>query len=462
MRAIAIGTLVFGGVAAIGCGLFTDVDWDRVQVRVGPDGAPIGDGTSGGTSGSSGRLPDGGQLPGTEDGGLPTGDCPAGHVECLSETESSGVGCCPRNDDKGVPVRIAAGVSNTCAVTSTGQVRCWGQNGNGQLGRGTDTTLLKSNVPMNAFRIPSGAKAVAVGAAHVCAVVGNAVACWGSNSFSQLGNGSTASSAVPIVIKMPTGNIGAIGAGNQTTCVSIAQRGYCWGENNALQGGSATDAPKIPQPKLVADLPTLASDGSHAIVAGKGHSCAATLSGFQCWGTNQSNRLGKASAPTMTASPQVVLSAETAIGTDLALGENHACGVANGRLYCWGSNIFGEIGSANVAGQTNGAITPNGMQADVEYVCGGLGHTCVIQNKRVWCTGDNSQGQSGLTIQNTQVFTQPQQTENLIARQIACGYLHTCALFDGGAMKCWGSNTDGQLGDGTTDQKSSVPRTVVW
>jgi alpha-tubulin suppressor-like RCC1 family protein len=461
-RALAAVTFVLGGVAAFGCGLFTDVDWDRVQTRVGPDGAPIGNGTSSSGASSSGRLPDGGPLPGTEDGGLPTGNCAAGQVECLSETESSGLGCCPRNDDKGVPIKIAAGLSNTCAVTSTGQVRCWGQNGNGQLGRGTDTALFKSNVPLNAFRIPSGAKYIAVGGAHVCAVVGKVVACWGSNAFSQFGNGSTANSSVPIVVKqMPAGNIAGITAGNQTTCASIDRKGYCWGENHGLQGGSANDQ-TILQPKLVADLPMLPAEGDHPIVAGKAHSCASTVSGFYCWGNNSSNRLGRASAPSMTHTPQSVLLGGTSSGTDLALGESHACGIVSGRLSCWGSNIFGELGNGGSQLSSDGAVSPTDMMSGVDSVCAGLGHTCVVKNNRVWCSGDNSQGQSGLTIANTKVFAQPQQTENLDARQVACGYLHTCALLNDNSIKCWGSNTDGQLGDGTTDQKSAVPRNVVW
>src|SRR5262249_45666298 len=134
---------------ATGCGLFVGVDWDRVEVNLPsgiigyqPDGAPIF-----GPGGGSGET-------------NPSGSCPPPQGECLS-------GCCAPATDVGVPMHLAAGQSTTCAVTTTGQVRCWGSNGKGQLGIGIDqVTTFTSNRPLAVLRIPRGASAVAVGASH--------------------------------------------------------------------------------------------------------------------------------------------------------------------------------------------------------------------------------------------------------------------------------------------------------
>src|SRR5262249_3062646 len=152
-----------------------------------------------------------------------------------------------------------------------------------------------------AFRIPSGAKQVTVATAHVCALIKDkGVACWGSNSFAQFGNGSTDNSTVPVLVNLPSGTISGLNAGHQTTCASIDRKGWCWGDNTAYQGGSSTDSPKIIQPKLVLQLGQLTL-ASRAIVPSKEHTCALTTGGFACWGNNTSARLGSTNAPSMTA-----------------------------------------------------------------------------------------------------------------------------------------------------------------
>src|SRR5438045_1179312 len=120
---VGITALNFG----VGCGLIAGVEWDRVKI-VDSDG------------GTSGVLPDG--APGGGDGSIPTGGCGGSQVECVA---AGGLGCCPRSDDVGAPASIAAGGSNTCATTTTGQIPCWGPNALGQLGRGTDAALQTSN-----------------------------------------------------------------------------------------------------------------------------------------------------------------------------------------------------------------------------------------------------------------------------------------------------------------------------
>lgn len=95
-------------------------------------------------------------------------------------------------------------------------------------------------------------------------------------------------------------------------------------------------------------------------------------------------------------------------------------------------------------------------------VCAGTYHTCAVQAGVVKCFGDNSQGQSGFVQGLARVPTNVQGLTGFVAKQVACGSFHTCALSAAGQIKCWGSNQQGERGDGTTDGKTSTPRDVKW
>ena len=91
---------------------------------------------------------------------------------------------------------IGVGPSHTCAVTLEGAVKCWGNNLFGQLG---NNTTMVSHLPVDVVGLSSGVVAVALGFDHTCAVFATgAVKCWGGNFYSQLGNGTTTQSLVPV------------------------------------------------------------------------------------------------------------------------------------------------------------------------------------------------------------------------------------------------------------------------
>ncbi|CAN5831850.1 hypothetical protein BH11MYX4_BH11MYX4_67700 [soil metagenome] len=439
-------SLVTSG-ALLACGALTGVDWDRVSVQGSSGGASGASGTSGtsgasgGTSGSSGAS------------GNPAGSCTGEDVECLS---ADGVKCCPNGGDPGLPVTLAAGGQNTCAIAASGQVKCWGGNGAGQLGRGN--VALSASTPQLVFRIPKGATQISVGDSYVCAIVDSLFTCWGSNTSGQFGNGSTDNTTLPVVIPL-AGVPDAIGAGSATTCASVGGAGLCWGANSASQAGNETEQLRVIAPGPVKGLPALAP-GALVIAARHEHACASGATQLFCWGTNSSNRLGS-SGPTQSATALVVTNG---LGpARITLGESHGCALHAGAVQCWGDNTLGELGNDSVSPVSNGAIAPTGLGSGVTSICAGTYHTCVIQSGVVKCFGDNSQGQSGIAPAAARVPSAVQGlTAGFAPKELACGQFHTCALSDAGAIKCWGQNGSGQLGDGSSDMKSSTPRDVKW
>jgi len=133
-------------------------------------------------------------------------------------------------------VSIAAARDFTCAVTSTGKVYCWGQNGNGQLGRGTITAA--SATPQAVVGITT-ALGVTAREDHACAwLADGTVRCWGTNREGQLGNGTFDDNGTPVVAKN-VANVTALSAGAYHTCaLQTGGTVSCWGSSYDGQVGT--------------------------------------------------------------------------------------------------------------------------------------------------------------------------------------------------------------------------------
>ena len=132
----------------------------------------------------------------------------------------------------------------------------------------------------------------------------------------------------------------------------------------------------------------------------------------------------------------------------IAAGSAHTCAIAgSGRAWCWGENTAGQLGAGSAV---NGSILPLPLEVTTAFrsITAGLSHTCARgRDNRVWCWGRNSLGQLGNgTTSNQSKPTLAAGISEVVGLQ-ATGS-HTCGISAGGDVFCWGDNADGQVGDG--------------
>lgn len=264
------------------------------------------------------------------------------------QTDSSGTPMAVSGISGGVS-SIAAGSGYSCVVVNGG-VKCWGANNSGGLGDGTYTTRL---TPVDATGLTSGVTKVVVGwDGHTCALTtSGGVKCWGNNANGQAGTGDFYNT--PVDVSGVTSEIADVAAGNFQTCVLTQSGGVkCWGLI-VYDGGSQQNN----TPTQVSGL----ESGVKAIAAGFSFACAITnTNGVKCWGNNTYGQLGNGSTtPSLTPVNVSGLSSDVKA---ISLGANHACAITNTNgVKCWGKGANLGNGSytnnstpVNVSGLTSG------------------------------------------------------------------------------------------------------------
>jgi alpha-tubulin suppressor-like RCC1 family protein len=285
-------------------------------------------------------------------------------------------------------VAVASGAAHSCALTIFGGVRCWGLNRNGQIGDGTTATRYR---PMDVVGLSSGVVAIAVGDYHSCALTSSgAVKCWGLNSAGQLGDGTIVDRLTPTPVAGLTSEVAAIAAGARHNCALTSASGLrCWGLNNAGQIGDGSTVNRT-TPVSVSGL----TAGVVAMAGGGAHSCAVTSAGaVKCWGANGSGQIGDGSR--VGRSTPAALSDLSSGVVAVVAGAAYSCALtADGIVRCWGANASGQLGDGtNVTRRKPVAVA--GLVGVVAIGAGGS-HACAATFRgALSCWGRNGTAQLG-------------------------------------------------------------------
>ena len=345
--------------------------------------------------------------------------------------------------------QISAGYRHTCAVTTSGGLTCWGDNANGQLG---DGTIINKKSPTTVPTLSSGVTRVSAGGSHTCALTtGGGLKCWGANNYGQLGDGTTTPRKVPTDVQGLTSNVASIAAGNVHTCaVTISGAAKCWGSGTlgSLGDGTATDKTA---PVVVSGLST----GVASLTAGHGHTCVVTTSGAaKCWGYNYSGQVGNGGLYTTQNTPATVngLSSNVAL---ITAGYQHTCALTTlGEALCWGANGYGQIGDGSTTNRSAPTVVSS-LNAGTAALSAGFSHTCALTAVgAAKCWGYNNSGQLGDGTTMNRTTPVPVLGLDSGGTDISARESHTCAITSSG-VRCWGANGSGQLGNNSATNSSA-------
>jgi alpha-tubulin suppressor-like RCC1 family protein len=399
--------------------------------------------------------------------------------------------------------QIATGMDHTCALLEDRTVRCWGFNSFGWLGDGTTTrrlnpvqVLASGTAALNPV-VLSGVTQITAGDAHTCALLEDkTVRCWGRNGSGRLGDGTTEQRLNPVQVLASgstqgtdvLGGVAQITAGNGHTCALLEDKTIrCWGFNRNGQLGDGTLGDGLTEQRLnpvqvLASGSTQGTDvlgGVAQITAGDAHTCALLEEKtIRCWGFNLRGQLGDGTTTQRLNPVQVLASGSTqganVLGgvTQVAAGnDDHTCALLEDKtVRCWGDNQGGKLGDGTTdqrfnpvqvlaSGSTQGTNVLGGV---TQVAAGNDDHTCaLLEDKTVSCWGYNGFGALGdgtttNRLNPVQVLASgdTQGTDVLGGvTQIATGRDHTCARLDDKTARCWGFNSNGELGDGTQTQR---------
>ncbi len=456
-----------------------------------------GDGGSGGTASTTTMATGGGASTSTSTsgtGGGTSSKCGNGTVDVGEQCDPGADGFCSPGCQNASITAITAGDAHTCILisedmTKKGYVKCWGDNTYGQLGTGSPETLgddpdeMGATLPVVDLGVDANPIALVAGGTHTCAILTvnepggpkQKLKCWGNNLYGQLGlgdklqRGNAPDQMGDNLLAVDVGadlNVVSVAPGQLHTCAAMKGGAVkCWGSNAHNQVGLDDVSLKIgDDPMEMGNLLSPVTTDVLTLASGEFFTCGIYTSGqVRCWGMNSAAQLGIGSTDEQPILDKIGFVELFDKATGLKCGNNQTCAqLENQDIRCWGKNDVGQIGQISLESFGDDPMesvslpsltvpgTPLAFAMGGNHGCGEFGPA----GFRCW--GNNSNGQLGLGTTFTPNFFANAPAKvvpvevggGFTAKTIAVGEAHTCAVSTKNRIKCWGKNGGGQLGLG--------------
>lgn len=397
--------------------------------------------------------------------------------------------------------------NHACALLDNDQLKCWGRDHAGQLGyeqnaaRGDEPGESLDALP----ELQLGATPIASlfrGTEHLCALSrGGDAICWGRNDWGQLGqeDDDARGDDAGELADLRAINLGAdsvvvgLTSGSRMTCALLDTGAVkCWGYNGNGRLGIGSSGNRGNEPDEMGDaLPAVQLGGSAIALASGGLGSACTTCALladqtvKCWGFNGDGQLGQGHASPIGGDNQDMGKNLAPIdlagqATAIDVGNSHVCAIlTDGAVKCWGESDQGQLGLGDTGDRGTsvnhmGVNLPSvdlgvdlGAEARAVALALGARHSCaLLESGAVKCWGRNQYGQLGLGDTTNRGDQPGEMGDALPAIDLGTGRTavaitawsdHNCALLDDGAIKCWGANNYGQLGQGDRNHRGDEP-----
>ncbi len=341
---------------------------------------------------------------------------------------------------------VAMGNDHAC-VLSAGGLRCAGSNTLGQLGRG-DASASLSFVAVALGEASTGVEVSAAYGATAVRDVRGAVWTFGAGDRGQLGRAVSGPAVGLVALPGPSTRVSLR---FEHGCAIVEEALFCWGSNAEGELGQDDPVGSADRSSPVRVAPSMAFAD---VSCGQGHTCAVTTSGaLLCWGRNTEGELGLGDGvPGQLRAPTEV----SGRWSSVAAGQSHTCAIRDdGDLYCWGDDFdadghAGPLGLEGTAVHTLPTLVDGGgdwvaLSTDTFHTCG------VRADGSLWCWGRNAEGQGGLGDRTARADAPRRVGSEHVWAEVAVGRFTTCARTRDGRLFCAGDNRDGQLGLGDRD-----------
>lgn len=364
-------------------------------------------------------------------------------------------------------------MSYASCATSSGRLYCWGEVG----------FNITQDEPRHPRLVNTGdiagkwVEKAATGFKHTCAIAEGKVYCWGFfANYDNLGRGGFGASPqealTPRAVVTNTGLAGKTvtdvsmepNSLSATTCVVADGSVYCWGGNKILNGQSSSSFTASNKPVLIGSGSPLQGKTAEKISVGQDMACALAEGKVYCWGKNNTLNRSLASAHIpFDATAGTLLDGK--VVTDIAVGWDTVCAVAEYKVYCWGN--VGPNGSNAIrypapVDVVQAAGPGNGLEGKkVDTVDVGSSHVCATAEGWVYCWGGHTSGATGMGVSSISSSTRPAPVASTGAMKPGTGASsyptlaissNTCSVSGKNAF-CWGENIDGSTGAGSAGVK---------